>query len=241
MGSAARRHHRRWLDRTSARAGFGRDGRCRAGRHLRYRSRARGGDRPPRGARAYERWEEMLEREKLDAVWVCTPPLHHRAPTVAALAGGVHVYLEKPIARTLDDAEAIVSGARSADAVCAVGYQLARQRAPRRDAPGVGRPASSVARGPELRTGGREALVHGPCPGRRPNPRARQPPHRSSARNRRGDLCRAGCRRERAPGAGGCGGLDRRRDRLAVPLRKRSTWLGVLSVVARRPAGALCD
>jgi len=29
----------------------------------------------PRGAAAYERWEEMLERESLDAVWVCTPRL----------------------------------------------------------------------------------------------------------------------------------------------------------------------
>jgi myo-inositol 2-dehydrogenase / D-chiro-inositol 1-dehydrogenase len=77
----------------------------------------------PRGARAYASWEEMLDREELDAVWVCTPPLHHRGPTLAALARGIHVYLEKPIARTLDDAEAIVSGARSANAVCAVGYQ----------------------------------------------------------------------------------------------------------------------
>jgi predicted dehydrogenase len=77
----------------------------------------------PRGARAYERWEEMLEREELDAVWVCTPPLHHRAPALAALAGGVHVYLEKPIARTRSDAEAIVAASQSSDAICAVGYQ----------------------------------------------------------------------------------------------------------------------
>jgi myo-inositol 2-dehydrogenase / D-chiro-inositol 1-dehydrogenase len=77
----------------------------------------------PRGARAYTSWEEMLNREDLDALWVCTPPLRHRDPALAALASGIHVYLEKPIARTLDDAEAIVSAARSADAVCAVGYQ----------------------------------------------------------------------------------------------------------------------
>jgi myo-inositol 2-dehydrogenase / D-chiro-inositol 1-dehydrogenase len=77
----------------------------------------------PRSARAYKSWEEMLDREELDAVWVCTPPLHHRGPTLAALASGVHVYLEKPIARTLDDAEAIVAAARSAGTVCAVGYQ----------------------------------------------------------------------------------------------------------------------
>src|SRR5881396_1279784 len=44
----------------------------------------------PRGAHAYASWEEMLDREELDALWVCTPPLSHRDPTLAALASGVH-------------------------------------------------------------------------------------------------------------------------------------------------------
>src|SRR6266568_3730971 len=57
------------------------------------------------------------------AVFVCTPPLLHRDVAVAALGRGVHVYLEKPIARGLDDARAIVDAAAASDAVCAVGYQ----------------------------------------------------------------------------------------------------------------------
>jgi predicted dehydrogenase len=77
----------------------------------------------PRGARAYSSWEAMLDCEELDAVWVCTPPLHHRQPAVAALERGLHLYLEKPIARTLEDAEAIVAAAARSNAVCAVGYQ----------------------------------------------------------------------------------------------------------------------
>jgi predicted dehydrogenase len=77
----------------------------------------------PRGNRAYESWEKMLDREELDVVWVCTPPLHHRGPVLAALERGLHVYLEKPIARTLDDAHSIVVAAAQAKAVCAVGYQ----------------------------------------------------------------------------------------------------------------------
>jgi predicted dehydrogenase len=77
----------------------------------------------PRRARAYREWEEMLERELLDALWVCTPPLLHRAPAVAALESGIHVYLEKPIARTLADAEAIAAAAAQSEAICAVGYQ----------------------------------------------------------------------------------------------------------------------
>jgi myo-inositol 2-dehydrogenase/D-chiro-inositol 1-dehydrogenase len=77
----------------------------------------------PRRANVYPDWQTMFDVEPLDAVWICTPPLAHRAPTVAALAAGVHVYLEKPIARTLPDARAIVDAAAASHAVCAVGYQ----------------------------------------------------------------------------------------------------------------------
>lgn len=65
----------------------------------------------------------MLDREQLHALWVCTPPSFHRAPTVAALERGIHVYLEKPIARGRTDAEAIVAAATGTDAICMVGYQ----------------------------------------------------------------------------------------------------------------------
>ncbi|HXO08142.1 MAG TPA: Gfo/Idh/MocA family oxidoreductase, partial [Solirubrobacteraceae bacterium] len=57
----------------------------------------------PRGAHAYQDWRELLEREQLDAIWVCTPPGVHREPTVAALERGVHVFLEKPLARSAAD------------------------------------------------------------------------------------------------------------------------------------------
>jgi predicted dehydrogenase len=77
----------------------------------------------PPGALVCEDWHEVLDRGQLDALWVCVPPLAHREPTVAALERGVDVYLEKPIARTVDDAEAIVAAAEANGAVCAVGYQ----------------------------------------------------------------------------------------------------------------------
>jgi myo-inositol 2-dehydrogenase / D-chiro-inositol 1-dehydrogenase len=77
----------------------------------------------PDSASVYERWEDLLAEEALDAVFVCTPPLVHRGPTIAALERGLHVYLEKPVARTLDDALAIVGAAEASEKVCAVGYQ----------------------------------------------------------------------------------------------------------------------
>jgi predicted dehydrogenase len=74
-------------------------------------------------ARVFTDWREMLDTGTLDALWICTPPRSHAGPAVAALESGLPVYLEKPIARSPDDAARIVSAARSGRAVCAVGYQ----------------------------------------------------------------------------------------------------------------------
>lgn len=77
------------------------------------------------GARAYGSWTEMLHEtsDALDAVVVCTPPQHHREPSIAALELGLAVYLEKPIARTQEDAEAILEAVKRTGGTCTVGYQ----------------------------------------------------------------------------------------------------------------------
>jgi myo-inositol 2-dehydrogenase / D-chiro-inositol 1-dehydrogenase len=74
-------------------------------------------------ARVFTDWREMLDTGALDLLWVCTPPRSHAGPAVTALELGLPVYLEKPIARSLEDAARIVSAAGSSRAVCAVGYQ----------------------------------------------------------------------------------------------------------------------
>jgi myo-inositol 2-dehydrogenase / D-chiro-inositol 1-dehydrogenase len=75
------------------------------------------------GAEVFADWRQMLETAALDAVWVCTPPRAHAGPAITALDLGLPLYLEKPIARSLDDARAIVAAAARSGAVCAVGYQ----------------------------------------------------------------------------------------------------------------------
>jgi predicted dehydrogenase len=67
-------------------------------------------------------WREMLEVAELDAVWICTPPRAHADPAVAALEAGLPLYLEKPIARSQEDAARIVAAA-ARGTVCAIGYQ----------------------------------------------------------------------------------------------------------------------
>lgn len=74
------------------------------------------------GARVFGDWREMLDHAELDALWICTPPLAHADPAVAALDGGLPLYLEKPIARSQPEAARIVAAA-ARGTVCAVGYQ----------------------------------------------------------------------------------------------------------------------
>jgi myo-inositol 2-dehydrogenase / D-chiro-inositol 1-dehydrogenase len=75
------------------------------------------------GAGVFADWQAMLETAALDAVWVCTPPRAHAGPAIMALDRGLPLYLEKPIARSVDDARAIVAAAARTGTVCAVGYQ----------------------------------------------------------------------------------------------------------------------
>ena len=54
-----------------------------------------------------------LERDDVDVVDICLPTPLHREAAERAFAAGKHVLLEKPIALTLEDAEAIVAAARA--------------------------------------------------------------------------------------------------------------------------------
>jgi myo-inositol 2-dehydrogenase / D-chiro-inositol 1-dehydrogenase len=74
-------------------------------------------------AHVYQDWRDMLDREDLGALLICIPPRYHAEPAVAALTAGLPVYLEKPIARTPEDAAPIVAVAEQSGTVCAVGYQ----------------------------------------------------------------------------------------------------------------------
>ena len=67
------------------------------------------------GARAYGDYERMLAEHKLDVVAVATPDPMHKAPVLAAIRAGVpNIILEKPLATTPDDAEAMVGAAERA-------------------------------------------------------------------------------------------------------------------------------
>lgn len=57
--------------------------------------------------------KEMVETENLDMVSVCTPHPFHRDPVVDALQSGANVLVEKPLASSLSDCDAMLESARS--------------------------------------------------------------------------------------------------------------------------------
>ncbi|CAE8619654.1 unnamed protein product [Polarella glacialis] len=59
-------------------------------------------------------YEELLRREDVDAVYIGLPTQLHRRWTLAALAAGKHVLVEKPVAANLQEASELESAARRA-------------------------------------------------------------------------------------------------------------------------------
>lgn len=65
--------------------------------------------------RAFTSHEELLNVKGLDAVSVCTPNALHAPIAIDALAAGVHVICEKPMAATIEQAEKLAAAADRAE------------------------------------------------------------------------------------------------------------------------------
>jgi predicted dehydrogenase len=59
------------------------------------------------GAKTYADWRKCLEQKDIEAVLCCTPDHHHPLIAMAAMNRGLHVYMEKPIALTVEEARLI--------------------------------------------------------------------------------------------------------------------------------------
>ena len=71
-------------------------------------------------ARAYERAEDLLAAEDLDLVSIATPPSTHAELTIAALRAGVDVLVEKPMAPSLEECDAMIAAAAENDRILSV-------------------------------------------------------------------------------------------------------------------------
>ena len=66
--------------------------------------------------------EELVARDDVALVSVCTDDHRHAEPCLATAAAGKHLLLEKPLATTLADCDAIIAGCRAAGVKLMVGH-----------------------------------------------------------------------------------------------------------------------
>jgi len=120
------------------------------------------------GARLYADFREMLAKEKPDIAAIGPRWLTDRVAMVtAAAAAGCHIFVEKPLAATLRDADAMLAACERAKVKCALAHQL-------RAMPPVRAAFADVRAGKfgkvlrmhgqptdDARGGGEELIVHG--------------------------------------------------------------------------------
>jgi predicted dehydrogenase len=75
---------------------------------------------------AHARFDDLLADDSIDAVDLCTPNFLHAPMASAALEAGKHVLCERPLARSADEASAMIRAAKKADRVlmCALQHRF---------------------------------------------------------------------------------------------------------------------
>ena len=74
-------------------------------------------------AKAHKDYRELLADKSIDAVYIMTPEHLHHDMTIAALKAGKHVYIEKPLAHTIEEGFDIVKAWEQSKKIVQVGTQ----------------------------------------------------------------------------------------------------------------------
>ena len=74
------------------------------------------------GARTFATLDELLANAEVDVIDICLSTPTHAAHTIKALDAGKHVFCEKPIALTMDEARQVAQAARRAKGKFTVGH-----------------------------------------------------------------------------------------------------------------------
>ena len=80
----------------------------------------------PEGARVYGDYRELLQDEAVDIVAINTPPFLHGRMVQEAAALGKHVFVEKPLATSMDEARAAAQAVQEAGVRLGINYVLRR-------------------------------------------------------------------------------------------------------------------
>jgi predicted dehydrogenase len=73
--------------------------------------------------KTFKDYRELLADKSIDAVYIMTPEHLHRNMAIAAFEAGKHVYVEKPMAHTIEEGWDIIKAWEKSGKVCQVGTQ----------------------------------------------------------------------------------------------------------------------
>ncbi len=76
------------------------------------------------GAQPFTSMDTLIASGTCDAVHILTPPPLHRDLAVQAFQGGLHCYIEKPVALSAEETRDIAAAARDAERVLGVGHNF---------------------------------------------------------------------------------------------------------------------
>lgn len=76
------------------------------------------------GSRTYREFEELLDDRNVEAVSLCVSDQAHREPATNICRAGKHLLVEKPLAATVEDCDAIIEAADKAGVKLMVGHIL---------------------------------------------------------------------------------------------------------------------
>ncbi len=73
--------------------------------------------------RTYADYASLLDKEPLDALYICTPPFEHGKLELMAIERHIPIFIEKPLSADPNTAEEIFEAIQATQVVTAVGYQ----------------------------------------------------------------------------------------------------------------------
>ncbi|HEX2850839.1 MAG TPA: Gfo/Idh/MocA family oxidoreductase [Acidimicrobiales bacterium] len=76
------------------------------------------------GGAVVDDWRDVIARDDVDAVDICAPNSLHAEMAIAAARAGKHILVEKPMATTLADADAMIDAARQAGVVLMTAHNV---------------------------------------------------------------------------------------------------------------------
>jgi predicted dehydrogenase len=79
----------------------------------------------------YTDYRAMLDKERLDAVVICTPNKFHAPITIDALQSGVHVLCEKPMALNAEEGRAMLAAAQESGKILSIAFHYRHKAAAR--------------------------------------------------------------------------------------------------------------